>query len=593
MKNISKNICLIKNSNFNSGLSNIPFEWLLFSEPVEILSSYKLEEIHSTLIKIENFCSQGLWAVGYVNYEASPYFDYSFKIKKCEDRLPILWFGIYKKPILLNDFSHLINKKRYTFKSWTSSVNYAEYEEAIRKIKNYICAGDTYQVNYTYNMHSHFGGDPLFCFRELQKNQASKYSAYIENDFGYILSASPELFFYQNNDFIISRPMKGTFKRGLYLEDDKRNEGLLKNSEKDKAENLMITDLIRNDIGRVALYGTVKVDSLFDIEKYETVFQMTSTISAKTDKHPLDVFSSLFPCGSVTGAPKIRTMEIIAELEKEPRGIYTGAIGYFGPDKNACFNVAIRTIFIKKDNNEAIYGVGGGIVADSDSVKEFNETITKSQILFRNFPEFCLLETIRWSPEEGFFLLDEHIKRMKNSATYFDFKFDEKMIIAQLKEREKTFPENTLKIRLLLARDGSIEIQFSSFKMSDDLIWTVALASEPIDCDNPFFYHKTTNREIYDNLRKDMKDVDEVILYNKNNEITEGTITNVVVEINGKKITPPVSSGLLAGTFREYLLEKGIIYEGIIYIDELKRADQIWLINSLRGWIKAILKNVS
>ena len=352
----------------------------------------------------------------------------------------------------------------------------------------------------------------------------------------------------------------------------------------------MIVDMIRNDLSVIAKKGSVKPTSLFDVKKFASVWQMTSTVTAKTDASLVEIFKALFPCASITGAPKVRTMQIINQLEKSPRRIYTGCIGYVTPQKKARFSVAIRTVAIDKQNGSAEYGTGSGIVWNSDAKAEFAECKTKALSLSEPRPNFQLVETLLFKPKTGISLLNEHLERLEKAAQFFNYFCDISKIRDSLKNL--SFNEFT-RIRLLVWRNGSFEIE--SFPLGEkepkiENTWKIALAKTPIKIDNPFIFHKTTNRKIYELAKAETPNADDVILFNENGEITETTIANIVIEKAGKKITPPIICGLLDGTLRRHLLETGEIDEQKISIDELRAAEKIWLINSVRGWIPAQLE---
>ncbi len=396
-------------------------------------------------------------------------------------------------------------------------------------------------------------------------------------------SASPELFFHLDGTDLISRPMKGTAPRGLMFQDDIKQAEWLYHSEKNRAENVMIVDMVRNDIGRIAHTGGIEVNDLFTVEKYPTVWQMTSTVRAKTKAGLCEILGSLFPPASITGAPKIRTMQIIEELETTPRRIYTGSIGFMSPHRKAQFNVAIRTVLIDKIKEKAEYGVGGGIVWDSTDTIEFDECQTKTRILTARMPDFSLLETILWMPEDGYYLLRHHLARLRESAAYCSFSADIGDIRDRLFSLIPTFPNTAHKIRLLLAKDGCIACQSEVLRHSASTHrQRVCLAPLPIDSSNPFLYHKTTNRGMYDQVLAVCPGYDDVILWNEKYEVTESCIAHIVVELDGELYTPPVRCGLLAGTFRAHMLDQGKARERVISMEDLARSPHIYLVNSVR-----------
>ncbi|HDL64066.1 MAG TPA: aminodeoxychorismate synthase, component I, partial [Proteobacteria bacterium] len=361
-------------------------------------------------------------------------------------------------------------------------------------------------------------------------------------------------------------------------------------SEKNRAENLMIVDMIRNDLGRIARTGTVRVDRLFEIEKYPTLFQMTSSVTARTLSPFSEIISALFPCASVTGAPRIRTMEIIAELESRPRHIYTGSIGFISPGKKAQFNVAIRTVLIDRRKQLARYGVGGGIIWDSTPQDEYDECLVKARILSTPPPDFSLLETMLWTPEDGYYLLDHHLKRILKSAGYFDFPVDINRISEILRSRANNRPQTRHRVRLLVNRGGKVSLEERPYPDHPSFSPVrIKLADSPIDSGNHFMRHKTTNRKIYEDARTRSSDCDDVLLWNERGEVTETTIANFILERDGELITPPVTCGLLPGTMRSSMIQDGTIREEIILVEDLKKDDKIYLINSVQGKREAVL----
>jgi para-aminobenzoate synthetase/4-amino-4-deoxychorismate lyase len=346
----------------------------------------------------------------------------------------------------------------------------------------------------------------------------------------------------------------------------------------------MIVDMVRNDLGRIAKTGSVNVPELFNTERYPTLWQMTSTVTAKTSASLTDIFGALFPSASITGAPKVGTMKIISELEATPRNIYTGSIGYISPGRKAEFNVAIRTALMEREAHTAEYGVGGGIVWDSTSTDEYAEAILKARVLTEQPAKFSLLETILWTPKEGFFLREKHIERILDSADYFDYPISREQIEKHLDQLSSGF-NAPQRVRLLLDSSGALHSQsLPEPPASASRAYKAILAKQPIDSDNVFLFHKTTKRDFYESVRKDAPDYDDVLLYNEAGELTEFTIGNLVVELEGKYFTPPLSCGLLAGTFRAHLLETGRVAERTIRVEDLKVCTQIFMVNSVRKW---------
>lgn len=536
--------------------------------------------MREALENVEALVNEKNWhAVGFVSFEAASAFDSALQTYESKD-FPLIWFGLYESP---NSWTGLASQSSPIYNiTWFPDTSKEIYNQAIQKIKEYIASGKTYQVNYTMRLASNVQLDPFSLFSHLAQAQ-NKYAAYIETDDFAICSASPELFFELDGETIISKPMKGTIKRGRTISEDGINANWLRASEKNRAENVMIVDMLRNDLGKIAQSGSVHVPELFAIEKYPTLFQMTSTVKAKTNASVTKIFSALFPCASITGAPKVSTMKIINELETSPRKIYTGSIGYISPNRQARFNVAIRTALVDKKNKAVEYGVGGGIVWDSEDKDEYAEALLKAKVLTSPpLPEFSLFETLLWTKEEGYFLLDKHIARLRESAEYFDFPFSQEEVARHLNQ----IIENKItsqRVKLILDRHGNLTVETKDFD-SKNKVFKACLASRAVDSNNVFLFHKTTHRKVYEDSMQ--KGFDEVLLFNEKDELTEFTIGNVVVEKSGEFFTPPILCGLLAGTYRAHLLETGKIKERIIYKDDLGQFEKIYLINSLRKWVE-------
>lgn len=556
---------------------------LSFSNPVDVVCVRAVDGVAEALRRVGRGVDAGLHAAGFLAYEAAPAFDPAFAAHP-PGPLPLLWFGLYDAPLPgdLQDCGDDAGAPP----CWEALVSGEEFAAAMARIRGYIAAGDTYQVNLTFPLRADFKGGARAWFRRLCAAQRADYCAFIDAGTFQILSASPELFFRLDGRRIETRPMKGTRPRGLWPEADRRAARELAESEKDRAENLMIVDLLRNDLGRVAETGTVRVERLFELERYETVWQMTSTIAAETAATVPEIFRALFPCGSVTGAPKVRTMRIINGLEPHPRGVYCGAAGWWSPGRRAEFNVAIRTVTLDAERGAALYSVGAGITWDSRTEAEHAECMAKAAVLNLNRPPFDLLESLLW--EGGYFLLDGHLRRLSESADYFGFVFDAEKVKRFLLDEAVVLAERGVgwKVRLLLARDGACRVE--SEPAGGGVPVRLGFAADPVDAEGDvFLYHKTTHREAYRRALASRPDCGEVLLWNRRGEVTEASTANVVAEIGGVRWTPPVSCGLLAGTMRESLLEKGEIRERILTKGEIVRAERVWLVNSVRGWVQA------
>ena len=571
----------------------------LFSDPIAVISCHKLEDVKDAFLELENHISRGYYAAGFISYEAGFSFEETLGHLKIDSDFPLLWFGIYKKPTI---FTHkekldLLKDKggSYAINNLHSNISKDKYARDIKKIKDFIKKGKTYQVNYTFKYKFDFSGPIYRLYEDLKAKQSVSYSALIKTADHSILSLSPELFFRKYKDHIEVRPMKGTFDRGRDLKEDKCNMDRLKQSLKNRSENVMIVDLLRNDLGRISRPGTVRTKSLFEVERYETLLQMISVVKArlKKDISLYDLFKAIFPSGSVTGAPKISTMKIINSLEGEPRRVYTGSVGFFAPDGRSVFNVAIRTLLIDSKTKKGEMGIGSGIVIDSNTDREFEECCLKANFITKNRRDFRLIETMLWRSEKGYFLLKPHLDRIRSSAEYFNFRFDGKYIARELKLLGRKFKNGQdYRIRLLLDRSGDIKIDFSRINGSNKET-RIRLSNKKVFSKEPFLYHKTTNRDLYNNEYKkwNRKGYFDVIFSNEKNQITEGAISNIIVKKGRFYYTPPVTCGLLDGVFRKSLFKKRSfpIKEKVLYKKDIAGSDEVYIVNSVRGMRKVVL----
>ncbi len=416
------------------------------------------DEVMDCLRRVETLVeSRGLYAAGFLSYEAAPAFDRALVVRESAG-FPLVWFGLFERvEQIANLRGNLANCPTVPREPvpWQPSVTAGEYALMVARLRERIAAGETYQVNYSFRLRQP-AGDPWEMFLELVEAQAASYAAYIETERFAVCSASPELFFELQGERIVTRPMKGTTARGRWTEEDRQRAAALAASEKDRAENAMIVNMMRNDLGRIARVGSVRVSDLFRVERYPTLWQMTSCVSAETRAPLAEIFAAMFPCASITGAPKANTMRIIAETEIAPRQVYTGSIGLIAPGRRARFNVAIRTVLVDKDRQLAEYGVGGGVVWDSTPEGEYAECLLKARILTAHRPEFSLLESMLWTPEGGFWLLEEHLRRLMGSADYFDFPCNAEEIRAALNVLASGLPPQPHKVRLLIDRAGLV-----------------------------------------------------------------------------------------------------------------------------------------
>ena len=566
-------------------------QWLHFRNPLELVVAHRVSEVPACLRHLEQQVeTQRHFAVGFLSYEASLAFDPAYCTRDSID-FPLLWFGLFPKPepfALTNGGT----KAAVCRANWRASVSAARYRQVIERIRRHIRAGDTYQVNYTLRQCASLELSAWQLF--LATAVTAPYAAYVDTERYAICSASPELFFRSSDGVLTSRPMKGTAPRGRTNREDQAIAARLQHCEKERAENVMIVDMVRNDIGRIARTGSVRVSQLFELEKYSTVWQMTSTITARTNAGFFDVLSALFPSASVTGAPKINTMRLIAELEDSPRKIYTGCIGFLAPRHSAQFNVAIRTILVDKHRQMAEYGVGSGIVWDSRADKEHDECIAKTHILNdeRVTQAFELVETMLWKPRGGYILLEEHLWRLQDSARYFDYPCDIAVVRTELSALQHRLPRHQCKVRLLLASDGTVTCEHALLGSCSTPLTRVTIAPEHVDRNDPFLFHKTTNRKPYESASREALrlDCEDALLWNEEGQVTESCIANVVIREREGLITPPVECGLLNGTLRSCLVAKGWVKEKNILLEDITSATELYLINSVRGWRRARLE---
>jgi para-aminobenzoate synthetase/4-amino-4-deoxychorismate lyase len=566
-----------------------------FADPVGVLEARRADEVGPIIAAADAAASRGLWAAGFVAYEAAPGLDGALVVRERRvgdvfGDLPLAWFALFDDKIDVAPMQPVAARSTLPeAMPWRASVDLVRYEPTIERIRELIAAGETYQVNHTIRLRAQIRGDERGLYRDLALAQRGGYAAYLNIGRYRVLSASPELFLRVDGTRVTTRPMKGTAPRGRWLDEDEQVAAGLVASEKDRAENAMIVDLLRNDLGRIALAGTIEVSRMFEPERYETVWQLTSTVAA--DLAPgtalVDVFRALFPSGSVTGAPKVSTMRIIRDLEESPRGVYCGAVGYLAPsgsgEPRANFSVAIRTVVVDSQSGTSEYGVGGGITYDSSPEAEYAEILAKARVLSSARPGFELLEAIRFEPDEGFRHLSEHLERLRSSAQYFGFRFDTESAAAACKHAVDEAAE-PVRIRLTLARDGTVDVTTSAIEPNPERRVRLAIDEEPVDPDDAFLFHKTTLRGPYERRRAKRPDADDVLLVNMRGEITESTIANVAVLFGDRWVTPPLDAGLLPGAYRAVLLRDGALTEQRVTLDELRNADDVALVSSVRGW---------
>ena len=566
-------------------------QWLSFSDPVEVITTKDPGKVLKTMAEVEaKVSADELTAVGFVTYEAARGFDSSMSVHDAA-ALPLVCFGLFARSEVVAAPAAAGEDDQQL---WRFTEQAQSYCDAIGQIQDLIEAGSVYQINHTTRLQGAVA-DPAAMFTQVANG--APYAVYIEGDTHTIVSASPECFFSLNGERIYSQPMKGTASRKSDTRTDQAQRDWLAASIKNRSENLMITDMVRNDLGRVALPGTVKVNELFATEQYPTVWQMTSQVEAQTRASVTDIFAHLFPAASITGAPKHAAMAHIKTLETTPREMYTGAIGYIGPNRRAQFNVAIRTATIDSNTLSAQYGAGGGIVWDSDPIEEHQELISKTQILNNvlSCEDFALFETMAWSAEVGAKHLDRHLQRMARSARHFAIPFDRAMAFEAIALAVNGYAKTEVRGRLRLTLDGlgifSAQLEAVPAKSLEPQ--PVALAPRPVNSRDPRLHHKTNQREVYVCARETIetryaKGV-EPLLVNERGEITETDIANVVFKQKGNLYTPPQTCGLLPGIRRNLLLQRGELQERVLRAEDLLAVDALYLINDLRGWRDAKL----
>ncbi len=569
---------------------------LLFTAPREVLVAHDKTTAQSALDRIAAAGRDGLWVAGYFAYELGFLFEERLAHLLGEPSpTPLLWAGLYEAPARPGSDEvapMLAEAGDGEAVDLAPRWELGAYRQAFDTVKALIAAGDTYQVNLTLKADFTLNGDPLGLYRRLAQSQPVAYGAYINAGDHHVLSRSPELFVARQGDVLSARPMKGTRKRGLSQADDEAGRAALAGDEKNRAENLMIVDLLRNDLGRIAELGSVEVTDLFTVETYRSLHTMTSGIKSRIrpDTGFRTVLENLFPCGSITGAPKLRAMEIIHAVEGGPRGLYTGAIGYLAPSGDFAFNVAIRTAVIDAAGRGEI-GIGGGIVADSVADDEYQEALLKLKFLSDPAPSVTLIETFKWTPGEGYVLFERHLDRLLASAAYFALPAARDAIVQLLEENARGWT-GPMRVRLTLGDTGpalaAVPLPPTPAR------FRFAIHPEPLDSGSVWLAHKTTNRAFYDAPRQrahDERGLDELVFFNERGELTEGSFTNLFVTLDGVLYTPPLTSGLLPGTLRAELIATGRAEERMLTLADLAAAEAIFLGNSVRGlvpgeWVK-------
>ena len=573
--------------------------WLRFCDPVDVLAAYEIGDVLPVLREVERHAQEDRWSVGYVAYEAAPAFDSALTTRSPRPGLPLAWFSVHDSPhsadsapagsALSADGPPQVGTAITADVSGFGTGPWllpdrSDHTRVLAGIHDEIADGNTYQVNFATQLSAQLDGTVEQLFAELYRRQPTDFGAYLDLGEHAIVSVSPELFFELQGSIVTMRPMKGTVARGATPEQDAANQRWLLSSAKNRAENTMIVDLLRNDLGRIARTGTVRVDDLVQLESFPTFHALTSTIRAEVDDADLcNLFAALFPCGSITGAPKASTMRIIAGLESEPRGPYCGAIGVVAPGGDARFSVAIRTAVVGPDS-VVRYGVGGGITADSIADEEYVELLTKARIVLA-LPGPSLLETFRLH-DGAAHNIDLHLARMSASAAELGYDYDETRAHAAVQGLRAQYASGTWRARLLLDRGALFHAEAAPFELDAHAVMTARVSPNRVVSADSRLRHKLTDRALYDSRRE--PDVDTTLLVNEHGELTEFLFGNIVVRRGDELFTPPLGAGLLPGVGRALALADGV-QERAITLDELDDRDEVWHVNSLRGWSRVDL----
>jgi len=579
----------------------------LFTHPIKIIEAQHFGELEKSFQQIDKAIQQGYYVAGYMVYEAGFYFHPKLHsiVQASQNQQPLLWYGVYDFPIEFNHKSgeiigagclnHSYEKQKqdshYQLGEFKLNISKPEYSELISEIKSEIRAGNIYQLNFTTRLEFDFRGNPIGLYRALVQQQPVAYGAYIHTETCKILSFSPELFFKKKQQWIQTRPMKGTVRRGLNAKEDEALKVWLKQDEKNRAENLMIVDLLRNDLGRICEPHSIRVPEIFQLQTYPSLHQMISKVEGRLKENisTREIFEALFPCGSITGAPKIKSMELIHQFEKSQRGVYTGSIGFISPTGEAEFNVAIRTLTLKAHQGEL--GIGSGVVWDSDAQSEYEECLLKAQFLSQTSESVKLIETMLW--DSGFPLLERHLKRLMHSASCLNFSINPDFIRNALAEEAKSFRAGECyKVRLLCCKQGEIKIE-STLLAKQTPNPKVCLSRTPMHSSNTYLFHKTTHRDSYNTTFKKAQALgySDALWFNEHKYLTEGCITNVFLKKENHFLTPAIGCGLLPGVYREKMLEEHPdCDEAKLTLDDLKSAESLFICNAVRGLVEVGLE---
>ena len=558
--------------------------WSVYEHCQDVLVATQHSTVLSVLHEAEERAQRdGLYAVGYVAYEASHAFDRKFPKRDID--VPLACFALFATETVITSLTDLYSPDERINADWCLLESRDSFESKVDRIKSMIGAGEVYQINLTSRMSNE---RPVSLADFARWSHDMPHAVFMSGPEVTVCSASPELFFERENGVVWSKPMKGTVGRKSEALADEANAHWLQTSAKNRAENVMITDMVRNDLARLSSTGKVSVDELFGVERYPSVWQMTSTVKTEVSASIADIFTALFPAASITGAPKHAAVDVIDGLEDSPRELYTGALGIIKPSGFASFNVAIRTAWSHSSSGKSRFGVGCGIVWDSDPSDEFEELQTKARILKQPDPSFHLFEMMGIS-EGKITRLARHLRRLENSAQYWSFGFDRQVIESYLSELVTSIDSaKQWRLRLQLNRCGalshSLDPLFLDAATADSECVPLLISTTPVESADPFLIHKTSRREAYDRAVAEVPEGVSPLLVNELGHVTESAIANVVYQMGGRLFTPPLTDGLLPGVLRDELIDEGTVSERSLPLADIEKVESWWLINSLRGW---------